>query len=178
MKGRLLIIVLLMAAMGCAGSHDPREGGFFGGVAGLGGGSYKSRVEEREARLEELRATQRDLDMETGQLETRKSAVQAQVDQDRTRVKAMQADIADLEKKNKALTTKQGADQKRVAELQQRTKDLKTKVNQQQSSLDALEGSGLGDTEMDLRRQQLESQRDALRKEYDLLMKMQMELSQ
>jgi hypothetical protein len=44
--------------------------------------------------------------------------------------------------------------------------------------LDDLEGSGLGDTDMDLRRKQLETQRNALRKEYDLLMKMQMELAQ
>ena len=56
--------------------------------------------------------------------------------------------------------------------------DLKGKMNQQASSLDDLEGSGLGDADMDLRRKQLEKQRDALRKEYDLLMKMQMELAQ
>lgn len=178
MKTRLLMIGLLLASMGCTGSHDPREGGFFGGVAGLGGGSYKNRVAEREARLEELRATQSELDTEKSQLENRKTTVQAQVEQDRAMVRAMQSDIADLETKNKTLAARQGADQKRVAELQQRTRDLKTKVGQQQSSLDALEGSGLGDTEADLRRKQLESQRDALRKEYDLLMKMQMELAQ
>jgi hypothetical protein len=90
----------------------------------------------------------------------------------------MQADIAALEKKTKALASKQGVDQTRVAELQKRLAGLKAGMNKQESSLDALEGSGLGDADTDLRRKQLESQRDALRKEYDLLMKMQMELAQ
>ena len=90
----------------------------------------------------------------------------------------MQAEITELEKKTKALAAKQGADQKRVAELRKRTAALKKQMGKQSSALDALEGSGLGDEEMDLRRKQMEQQRDALRKEYDLLMKMQMELAQ
>jgi chromosome segregation ATPase len=172
---------MLLTAMllgGCAGQHDPRTGGFFGGVAGLGSGGYKDRVAEREARLEELRATQRELDAEKGQLETQKSAVQALVDKDQARVKAMQAEIAALDKKTKSLAAQDGADAQRVADLQKRVADLKGKMNRQASSLDDLEGSGLGDADMDLRRRQLEKQRDALRKEYDLLMKMQMELAQ
>jgi hypothetical protein len=65
-----------------------------------------------------------------------------------------------------------------VAELQKRLADLKKGMNKQESSLDDLEGSSLGDSDVDLRRKQLEAQRNALRKEYDLLMKMQMELAQ
>lgn len=176
-----ILIPMLLAAMllgGCAGQHDPRTGGFFGGVAGLGSGGYKDRVAEREARLEELRATQRELDAEKGQLETQKSAAQALVDKDQARVKAMQAEIAALDKKTKSLSAQGGTDAQRVADLQKRVADLKGKMNRQASSLDDLEGSGLGDADMDLRRRQLEKQRDALRKEYDLLMKMQMELAQ
>jgi chromosome segregation ATPase len=180
MRARVLIPLVLAAglAVGCSGQHDPRTGGFFGGVAGLGGGGYKDRVAEREARLAELRATQSQLDAEKGQLETQKSEAQARVQQDQAKVDAMQADIAALEKKTKALASKQGVDQTRVAELQKRLAGLKAGMNKQESSLDALEGSGLGDADTDLRRKQLEAQRDALRKEYDLLMKMQMELAQ
>lgn len=174
----IFCLSLTMLAACAGGDHNPREGGFFGGVAGLGGGSYKNRVAEREARLEQLRATQRELDTEKGQLETQKATVQAQVEQDRALVQAMQSEVADLEKKAKTLSAKQGADQQRVDELQQRIKSLKSQVGKQKSSLDELEGSGLGDADMDLRRKQLEAQRDALRKEYDLLMKMQMELAQ
>lgn len=174
----ILVVAGLMVLAGCAGgNHDPRQGGFFGGVAGLGGGGYKDRVAEREARLDELRAVQQELDVEQSQLESRKSAVQAQVDQDRAKVAAMRDDIAALEKKASALSARQGADRKRVDELRQRITALKSKVGRQQASLDDLEGSGQGDSDVDLRRRQLEAQRDALRKEYDLLMKMQMELA-
>lgn len=176
-----ILIPMVLAALllgGCAGQHDPRTGGFFGGVAGLGSGGYKDRVAEREARLAELRATQSELDAEKGQLEAQKSAAQAQLDKDQALVRAMQTEISALEKKTKTLAAKEGADKQRVTDLQQRVTDLKGKMNQQASSLDALEGSGLGDADMDLRRQQLEKQRAALRKEYDLLMKMQMELAQ
>lgn len=175
---RFLICAILLLGVGCAGNHDPREGGFFGGVAGLGGGGYKDRVAEREARLAELRATQRELDVEKGQLETQRSEAMTRVQQDRAMVQSMQADLNALEKQTKTLTTKQGADQKRVAELQKRLDTLKAGMQEQQSSLDALEGSGLGDTDVDLRRRQLESQRNALRKEFDLLMKLQTELAQ
>ncbi len=174
----ITICVCLTVLAGCAGGdHNPREGGLFGGVAGLGGGSYKKRVAEREARLEQLRVTQHELDVEKARLESQKSSAQLQVDQDRAKVKAMQTEVADLEKKAKALSARQGADQKRVEELQQRIDTLKSQVGKQRSSLDDLEGSGLGDADTDLRRKQLDAQRDALHKEYDLLMKMQMELA-
>lgn len=180
MRATILFPLLIAAVFlgGCAGQHDPRTGGFFGGVAGLGSGGYKNRVAEREARLAELRATQSELDAEKGQLEVQKSAAQAQLDKDQALVRAMQTEIASLEKKTKSLAAQDGADKQRVADLQKRIADLKGKMGQQASSLDDLEGSGLGDADMDLRRKQLEKQRTALRKEYDLLMKMQMELAQ
>ncbi|MCB5285895.1 MAG: hypothetical protein LHW45_09965 [Candidatus Cloacimonetes bacterium] len=180
MKNSILIVTLFLAMVfgGCASQDDPREGGFFGGVAGLGSGGYKNRMTEREERLEELRATQRALDSEKGQLEVQKTAVQEQLNMDQGRVKSMQSEIAALDKKAKSLADKQGTDKQRVTELQKRVADLKGKMNQQASSLDDLEGSGFGDTDMDLRRKQLEKQRDSLRKEYDLLMKMQIELAQ
>lgn len=180
MKKTVLIVILFagMVIGGCATHNDPRDGGFFGGVAGLSGGSYKKRVAEREERLEELRAAQRALDSEKGQLEVQKSTAQAQLNKDQARVKAMQSEIAALDKKTKSLAASQDTDKQRVAELQKRVVSLKGKMNQQASSLDDLEGSGLGDADMDLRRKQLEKQRDSLRREYDLLMKMQIELAQ
>ncbi|NLC70777.1 MAG: hypothetical protein GX751_05395 [Desulfuromonadaceae bacterium] len=163
---------------GCAGKdYDPQKGGFFGGVAGLSSGGYKDRVQDREARLAQLRATQQQLNAETAGLEGQKSAALVKVGKDKARVSSMQAEIASLDKKSKALAAKDGADKQRVADLQKRTAALKKQMAKQSSSLDALEGSGLGDQEVDLRRKQLEQQRNALRREYELLMKMQMELA-
>lgn len=180
MKKITLVVILVSGMMigGCATPQDPRKGGLFGGVAGLGGGGYKQRVAEREARLEELRATQRSLESEKGQLEEQKSEVQAQFNKDKERMKVMQSEVAALDRKTNKLTARKDTDKKRVAALQQRVAELKGKMNQQVTSLDELEGSGISDTDMDLRRKQLQKQRDSLRKEYDLLMKMQLELAQ
>jgi chromosome segregation ATPase len=181
MKPRVFVIMIFLAGMlgGCAGvDQDPRSGGILGGISGLSSGSYDNRVKDREARLEQLRATQRELDAEKGQLEEQKSAAYAKVAKDQDRVNTMQSEITQLEKKSKALAAQQGTDKQRVAELDKRVKALKSRMGQQSSDLDALEGSGLGDADIDLRRKQLEKQRDALAREYDLLMKMQMELVQ
>lgn len=172
-------VALALLLSGCVtGGDDPRQGGFFGGVSGLSSGRYENRVKEREARLAQLRATQQGLDAKKGSLEADKSAALTRVVADRNRVAAMQSEIAALEKNTRSLSTRQGADQKRVRELQQRITELKAETRNQASALDALEGSGLGDSDMDLRRKQLEAQRDGLRREYELLMKMQMELAQ
>ncbi len=177
MTRKICIVFLVLFAWGCATSHAPREGGFFGGVAGLSSGTYQKRVEEREARLSDLRATQRRLEDERVTLEAQKTSLQKQLEEDRANWQALQADLAAVEKETSGLTARRGTDQKRVAELQRRLQELKTRAATQQSSLDALEGSGLGDEEMELKRKQLEAQRNALRKEFDLLMKMQTELS-
>ena len=100
---------------------------------------------------------------------------QKQLDQ---RMDTTQSDIARLEKSASKLSAQQGADQQRVAELQQRIAALNGQMGKQASALDALEGSGLGDADVDLRRKQLEKQRDDLAREYELLMKMQVELVQ
>lgn len=180
MKAVLPCAILFGAAVfsGCANvSTDPREGGFFGGVSGINTGTYDARVRERDERLAQVRETQRALEQETGQLEAQKSATASKVEADRVRVQKLNADVAALDKRVAALSAQEGADQKRVKELQTRLDTLKRQMGQQTSALDALEGSGLGDAETDLRRQQLEKQRDGLRREYELLMKMQLELA-
>ncbi len=176
-----VVLILFFAGLlgGCAtGDQDPRTGGILGGISGLSSGAYENRVKERQVRLEQLRATQSQLDAEKGQLTQQQSAAYAQLEKDQTKVTAMQSAIVKLEKSSKALTAQQGADRQRVAELQRRTADLKGKMKKQSSALDDLEGSGLGDADVDLRRRQLEQQRVALAREYDLLMKMQVELAQ
>lgn len=177
--GRLLTMAVCLATIsGCANvSTDPREGGFFGGVSGISGGAYDARLREREERLEQLRKTQTGLEAETGRLEATRAATHKEVEAERERLKKLDADVAVLDKKVEALSAEQGQDDARVRELQSRLDRLKGDLRQQGSALDALEGSGLGDSEADLRRMQLEEQRRALQREYELLMQMQLELA-
>lgn len=173
--GMLLAVAVLG---GCANvSTDPREGGFFGGVSGINSGAYDARLRDRDDRLAQLRDTQRGLEADRGQLESKRSALEHEVRAEREKLKKLNSDVAALDKRVKTLASQQGKDQKRVKELQTRLESLKSQAKQQGSALDALEGSGVGDAEADLKRKQLEAQRDALNREYELLMKMQMELA-
>lgn len=181
MNRYFVVLMMLFTGVlgGCAtGDQDPRTGGLLGGISGLSSGGYENRVKGKEARLEQLRATQSQLDAEKGQLELQQSAAYAQLGKDQAQVSAMQSEITKLEKSSKALAAQQGADKQRVAELHKRIADLKGNMKKQAAALDALEGSGLGDADMDLRRKQLEKQRDDMAHEYELLMKMQVELAQ
>jgi chromosome segregation ATPase len=163
---------------GCATvSDDPREGGLLGGLSGINSGAYDARVAEREERLQRLRETQADLDAETGQLEAQRSAMRRQLQADQARLQKLDADVTALQKKVDELTVDQGQDQQRVNELQSRLDGLKNGMRQQQAGLDALEGDASGDSQADLRRKQLEAQRKALQREYELLMQMQLELA-
>lgn len=158
-------------------SDDPREGGLLGGLSGISSGTYEARVSEREDRLKRLREMQADLDAEKGQLEAQQSAMHRQLQVDRARLQRLDTDIVALQKKVDGLVDAQGQDRQRVNELQSRLDALKSGMSQQRSALDALEGDASGDGQADLRRKQLEAQRSALQHEYELLMKMQLELA-
>lgn len=178
-RGLLLGTVIVSLLVACADMpSDPREGGFFGGVAGLSSGAYESRVRDREDRLADLRATQSLLETERDTLEGRKQAASQALAAERARASQLKADVSKLDREVASLTQRQGMDKKRLLELQTRMGALKKQSAHQMSALDALEGSGVGGTEADLKRAQLESQRKALQREYDLLLKMQLELAQ
>lgn len=177
---RTAIICVLTAGVlaGCAGaSKDPHEGGFFGGVAGLSSGEYDRRLQDRDENLQRLRQTQAELDAESDRLERRKATKQARVEDLRARLKRLERDTRALNRRINDLAQQSAAGDARVTEAQRRARDLKQRIATQQSALDALEGGGQGDTDIDQRRRQLEAQREALQKEYDALLQYTLQLA-
>ncbi|AGA34174.1 hypothetical protein TVNIR_2533 [Thioalkalivibrio nitratireducens DSM 14787] len=168
-------------AAGCASAPtDPREGGFFGGVAGIHSGAYDARVREREERLERLRAVQAELETERSELDALHQTREQQVAAERSRLARMQQDVADLSQTVDDLEARHGSGDQRVQELQTRLVSLQGGMREQQSSLDALEGVGPGggaDPAVELRRRQLEEQRRALQREYEMLLELSLELA-
>ena len=177
----VLICVLLLA--GCGASQDPREGGFFGGISGLGSGAYEERVEEREQRLSRLQQIQKDLDAESREIDAQKTDLREQIELERAHLEEMQNSTARLEQEVSRMSAGDAAGEKKVNELRSRLNDLQSglqKQEQELSSLDQLEGTyGHGDAgeEVDLRRRQLEEQRRYLQEEYELLLELALELS-
>lgn len=171
------LVGLWVAACGCASSTDPREGGFFGGVQGLQSGAYEERVQSRADSLNRLRDLQQDLDVQQANLESQKAGLEEEVALERQSLAALEQEVDGLEQD---LSTYQADDAQRkqqIQELQTRLTELKSQMQAQTSALDALEGSGAGDTDQDLRRRQLEEQRQALQEEFELLMDLSLELS-
>jgi len=175
---RIGVVALSLTLGACANvSTDPNEGGLFGGIKGLQTGAYDQRVQEREERLANMRALQGQLTTEQAQLEQERSTRQAALANERRRLKELDSNVSKLSQNVDRLAQEHGTEDAKVQELKSRVQTLQSKMKQQQSSLDALEGSGMGTTDADLRRRQLEEQRDALRREYDLLMKLSLDLA-
>jgi chromosome segregation ATPase len=177
LRSGLLLFALAIFCSGCASSTDPREGGFFGGVQGLQSGAYEERVQSREESLDRLRALQAELDAEQSSLGAEKRSLEEEVALERQNLTAMEQEVAGLEQ---SLDTYQADDtqkQQQINKLRSRLAELKTTMQEQTSALDALEGSGTGNRDQDLRRKQLEEQRRALQEEFELLMDLSLELS-
>jgi DNA repair exonuclease SbcCD ATPase subunit len=177
LRSGLLLFALAIFCSGCASSTDPREGGFFGGVQGLQSGAYEERVQSREESLDRLRALQAELDAEQSSLGAEKRSLEEEVALERQNLTAMEQEVAGLEQ---SLDTYQADDtqkQQQINKLRSRLAELKTTMQEQTSALDALEGSGTGNRDQDLRRRQLEEQRRALQEEFELLMDLSLELS-
>ncbi len=174
---RLCLIGLLIAASGCVSSSDPREGGFLGGVQGLQSGAYEERVRDREASLDRLRAVQQNLDAKQAKLEKQKAGLEEEVALERQSLAALDREVTRLEQSVNTFQADDAQQERQVQELQARLTKLKSQMQAQTSALDALEGSGTGSTDQDLRRRQLEEQRRALQEEFELLMELSLELS-
>ncbi|MFP4154884.1 MAG: hypothetical protein ACLFSG_04230 [Halothiobacillaceae bacterium] len=170
-----LACILLLG--GCATSDDPREGGFFGGVSGISSGAYDERVRTREERLAALRAAQQDLAAEQGELDRSRSEAEQVLAAEQRRLAALQGDIDELDGRVARLAAEDDASAGRIAQLRTRIDSLQQDMTRQQDALDSLEGSGISDSELDRRRRELLAQREALRKEYDLLMSLTMDLA-
>jgi hypothetical protein len=76
---RLLALPMLALLGGCANSGDPAEGGFVAGVAGVAGGGYQSRIDERQAGVAAAEARGAELDAELALLNQQHRALQARL---------------------------------------------------------------------------------------------------
>lgn len=162
---------------GCASSGDPREGGLVGGIQGITGGGYEQRVRDREARLAALHDTQGELVQERESLDRSRDEAERQLAMETRRLSELQGDVSQLRSELNRLAADQGAQDSRVAGLRERLDSLQAGMDRQQGALDALEGSGVSDSELDRRRRELLAQREALREEYDLLMSLTLDLA-
>jgi chromosome segregation ATPase len=146
-------------------------------VHGLQSGAYEERVQSREDSLNRLRALQAELDAEQTALAAQKGSLEQEIALERQCLAALEQEVSGLEQSLNSYQADDARKKKQINDLQSRLAELKTTMQEQTSALDALEGSGTGNPNQDLRRKQLEEQRRALQEEFDLLMELSLELS-
>ncbi len=174
----ILVISLILMLTGCAASTDPHQGGLFGGIRGLSTGEYDRRIQERQAHLAHLQQVQRELQQQTASLEAEKKRLSKELEGERKRLASLNRDVARLEKKINSLKRREKVSASKLKDLKARVAALKKEIRSLDTDIDALEGSGLGDTDIDLKRKQLEAQRKALEKEYKTLLDLTLQLGQ
>jgi hypothetical protein len=90
---RRAVAVLIVLLAGCDVSEDPSQGGLVSGVAGLAGGGYEARIDEREGAVATSRARQAELAAELAGLDAEHRALQSRISQQRELLKAAGAPI-------------------------------------------------------------------------------------
>ena len=73
----------VLALAGCAPSSDPAAGGFINAMAGVAGGGYEARIDEREAGVAAAEARGEALEAELARLETEYGRLQTQLTRQR-----------------------------------------------------------------------------------------------
>jgi len=142
---------------GCATSADPHEGGFVSGVAGLAGGGYERRIDQREGSYQNeldgqqrLKAQARALEQERGQVRSdlarareRLASQERRIAQQRARLGAertgaAQADLRRLERAQAQVASTK-AQLGTVRLDKQPVSDLKTRTRHIQKELDEID---------------------------------------
>jgi hypothetical protein len=164
----LLSASIPVGLTGCATSADPHEGGFVSGVAGLAGGGYQRRIDEREGVYQNeldagqrLKAQARALEQERGQVrgdlaraqarlatqERRIAAERARLGADRQRSAAGQAELRRLDQAQARLASTKvqlravRPDEQPVADLKTRSKDIQKELDEIDGMVGVVSGS-------------------------------------
>ena len=164
-SGRAALAWLVMLGAGCTASTDPTQGGLVGGLHGLSSGAYDQRVRQREESLQRLRSIQQTLDQESKGLEAERASKSKQVELEQRRLQALSTETDRLSASVGRLQTTLATQQTKKAELQERLDELRQKI-------EALGRSSSSDMQVE----QLEEQRAALEKEYQLLLDLYLEV--
>ena len=152
---------------GCATSADPHEGGFVSGVAGLAGGGYERRIDQRQGSYQnELDAQQRlkvqarALEQERGQVRSdlarareRLASQERRIAQQRARLGAersgtAQADLRRLDQAQAQVASTKAQlgtvrlDEQPVSDLKTRTRDIQKELDEIDTMVGVVGGAG------------------------------------
>lgn len=162
---KLVFCVLLVAIItGCATTSDPRQGGFFGGIAGLSSGAYEERLKQRENDLAQQQSTNQDLKQESVRL---KSDTQ-NLERELASLTEMDKNLSNLQAEIDQLEAKSDKQKDEIVALSQKIKKARKKIKSQQGAFEELDRVG-GSTADPDRYRILKQERNRLADEYNKL---------
>lgn len=151
---------------GCATNDNPREGGFFGGIAGLSSGAYEERLKQREQYL----AQQRDIGQNLQQDSRALKHDRQKLEQEFARLAAIDKGLSKLQAAINQLKNKSDKQKEEISALNHKVVELRKKIRFQQTAREELQRMG-GSTKDSVSIKILEKERDQLALEYTKLMK-------
>lgn len=160
----LLYSFFLALIIGCATTNDPRQGGFFGGIAGLSSGAYEERLKQREYDLAQQQSINQDLNQESARLKRKSKKLKSEL----ASLTEMDKNLSKLQMDIDRLKAKSDKQKGEISTLTQKIKNVRQKIKAQQAALEELERIG-GSTSYPDRYRILNQERDRLEDEYNKL---------
>lgn len=139
---------------GCAISADPHQGGFVSGVAGLAGGGYQRRIDEREGVYQGELSAQEQLKAQARELERERTAVRTDLDRARARLAAQEDRI----RRERALLASQGHQTAAARTQRERLDQAQSRIIQTKGELGALHSEAQSVEDLKRRSQALQSE--------------------
>jgi septal ring factor EnvC (AmiA/AmiB activator) len=155
---------LLVVITGCATTSDPRQGGLFGGIAGLSSGAYEERLKQRENDLAQQQSTHQDLTQESIRLKGDTQKLESEL----ASLTEMDEKLSDLQKEIDQLQAKSDKQKDEIATLKKNIEKVRKKIKYQQGALEELDHIGGKATDPD-RYKILKEERNRLADEYNKL---------
>lgn len=170
MNSNLFIIsfVAVFLLVGCATSDNPREGGFFGGVAGIHSGAYDNRIQQRQHELGQVQYINQELHQESVTLQDEARLQASELVAEQRRMAEMEQELAGLQADLNKLKARSGQQANEITTLQQSIENTRRQLKNEQITLDQLGLSGEGVVDSD-RYRLLQKERDRLADEYKAL---------
>jgi len=157
-------VILFAIITGCATTSDPRQGGFFGGIAGLSSGVYEERLKQRENDLAQQQSTHQDLTQESVRLKNDTQKLGKEL----ASLTEMDKNLSNLQAEIDQLEAKSDEQKNEIVTLTKKIKKVRQKIKSQQGALEELNRVGGSTADPDSYRV-LKEERKRLADEYNKL---------
>ncbi len=131
---KLLSLLLVVNLVACV-SNDPRQGGFFGGVAGLNNGNYDKRVAERQQTLANVQSMHQSLQTDNARLQQQRNVKLSELRRAKRQLASLNKDMRQLKNRIASLRRSKKISAQQARKMQRDLANRQRAAARQQSQL-------------------------------------------